>query len=75
MRLEAGRKTPVRIDWKPDGYVSYCGLRAYPAVNPQEQSKHSWWSEMSPQMDWWFIAGDDMDQVISGYRNLTGKAL
>ena len=74
VKLEAGRKTPVKIDWKPDGYVSYCGLRAYPAVNPQEQAKHSWWSEMSPQMDWWFIAGDDMDQVISGYRTLTGKA-
>lgn len=74
VKLEAGRKTPVKIDWKPDGYVSYCGLSAYPAVNPQEQAKHSWWSEMSPQMDWWFIAGDDMDQVISGYRTLTGKA-
>ena len=74
VRLEAGRKTPVRIDWKPDGYVSYCGLRAYPLVDDQERGKHSWWSEMSKQMDWYFIAGEDFDKVISGYRKITGKA-
>lgn len=74
VHLEAGEKTPVRIDWKPDGYVSYCGLRSYPYVEPQEQARHSWWSEMSAGLDWWFIAGDDMDEVISGYRTITGKA-
>lgn len=74
VRLEAGMKTPVRIDWKPDGYVSYCGLRAYPLQDDQERGKHSWWSEMSKQMDWYFIAGEDFDKVISGYRKMTGKA-
>ena len=74
VHLEAGVKTPVRLDWKPDGSVSYCGLRAYDVVNPVEQAKHSWWSEMTRQMDWYFVAGDDMDEVISGYRTLTGKA-
>lgn len=29
---------------------------------------------MSGSLDYWFIAGDDMDEIISGYRNLTGKA-
>ncbi len=29
---------------------------------------------MSPDMDYYFIAGKDMDEVISGYRTLTGKA-
>ena len=74
VRLEAGEKTPVRIDWVPDGGVSYCGLRVYDVVDPVEQAKHQWWSEMSKQMDWYFIAGDDMDEIISGYRTLTGKA-
>ena len=72
--LEAGRKIPLRVDWEPDGYVSYCGLRAYPHIDPSEQAGHSWWSEMSRQLDYYFIAGDDMDEVISGYRTLTGKA-
>ena len=74
VNLEAGRKTPLKVEWKPDGDVSYCGLRAYDVVDPAQQAKHQWWSEMTKQMDWYFIAGDDMDEVISGYRTLTGKA-
>ena len=72
--LKAGEKTPVKIEWQPDGYVSYCGLRAYPNVDSKERAKQSWWSEMSKQMDWYFIAGANPDEVISGYRKLTGKA-
>ncbi len=74
VHLEAGVRTPILVDWKPDSSVSYCGLRVYDVVDPQEQAKHSWWSEMTKQMDWYFIAGEDMDEVISGYRTLTGKA-
>ena len=74
VRLEAGKKTPVRIDWKPDGGVSYLGLRVYPLREEAEQAKHQWWSEMSKQMDWYFMAGDNLDEVIKGYRTLTGKA-
>ncbi len=29
---------------------------------------------MTRQMDWYFIAGEDMDEIVSGYRKLTGKA-
>ena len=74
VNLKAGEKTPVCVDWQPDGGVSYCGLRVYDVVDPAEQAKHSWWSEMSKQMDWYFVAGDDMDEIIKGYRTLTGKA-
>ena len=74
VHLEAGERTSLNVSWKPDGDVSYFGLRAYEAIDPVEQSKHRWWSEMSRQMDWYFIAGEDMDEVIGGYRTLTGKA-
>ena len=74
VNLKAGEKTPLRIDWRPDGGESYCGLRVYDVVDPAEQLKHQWWSEMSKQMDWYFVAGDDIDEIIKGYRTLTGKA-
>ena len=74
VELEAGQKVPLNLTWVPDGGVSYCGLRVYDVVDPVEQAKHQWWSEMTKQMDWYFIAGDDMDEIISGYRTLTGKA-
>ena len=72
--LKAGEKTPIKVEWQPDGDVSYCGLRAYDLVDSQQQDKHQWWSEMTKQMDWYFIAGETMDEVISGYRTITGKA-
>ena len=72
--LEAGKKAPLKIEWLPDGGVSYCGLRVMPLVNDKEQGKQSWWSEMNPEIDYYFMAGEDMDEVISGYRTLTGKA-
>lgn len=73
-RLEAGERVPLRIEWEPDGGVSYHGLRVMAPVTPEEQAKHSWWSEMNPQIDYYFIAGETMDDVISGYRTVTGKA-
>lgn len=74
LNLEAGKKVPVRIEWKPDGGVSYCGLRVLSPVDEQEQGKMSWWGEMQRQIDYYFINGDSVDGVISGYRTLTGKA-
>ena len=32
------------------------------------------WSEMADEIDYYFIFGPELDQVVSGYRNLTGQA-
>lgn len=72
--VQKGKKTPIRIEWQPDGDVSYCGLRVAAPRSEAEKNQLSIWSEMSPDMDYYFIAGKDMDEVISGYRTLTGKA-
>ena len=72
--IQKGKKTPIRIEWQPDGDVSYCGLRVAAPRSEAEKKQLSIWSEMSPDMDYYFIAGKNMDEVISGYRTLTGKA-
>ena len=72
--LKAGEKNAMRIEWQPDGSVSYCGLRVAEPRTAEEQGQLSIWSEMSRDMDYYFIAGKNMDEVISGYRTLTGKA-
>ncbi len=72
--IEKGVKTPIRIEWQPDGDVSYCGLRVAAPRSEAEKNQLSIWSEMAPDMDYYFIAGKNMDDVISGYRTLTGKA-
>ena len=70
--MSKGQRQQLRIEWQPDGDVSYCGLRASRAT--KDQRKLSVWCEMAQDMDYYFIAGKNADEVISGYRTLTGKA-
>ncbi len=72
--LEAGKRVPIKIKWEPNGSVAYCGLRVYDPRDPKEQMEMSWWGEMQDEIDYYFVYGDDMDDVIKGYRQLTGKA-
>ena len=74
VNLEAGKRVPLKIEWEPDGGVSYCGLRVLSPVPAEEQNKLAWWSEMSDEMNYYFVYGENMDDVISGYRTLTGKS-
>ena len=74
LRMQAGQQMPLRIEWIPDGGVSYCAMRVLSPVDPATQSAMSWWGEMQDQIDYYFIAGESIDGVISGYRTLTGKS-
>ena len=74
VNLKKGEKTPVRVEWLPDGDVSYMGLRVAEPQTAKERGQLSIWTEMSPEMDYYFIAGENADEVISGYRTLTGRA-
>ena len=71
VHLEQGVRTPVRVEWEPDGDVSYIGLKVYPLYDSEDLS---FWSEFEPGADFYFIAGDYYDEIIKGYRSLTGKA-
>ena len=69
-----GEKVPLKIEWEPNGAVAYCGLRVYAPTDPKTRKEMSWWGEMQNMIDYYFIYGDNMDDVISGYRTLTGKS-
>lgn len=72
--LQEGKRVPIRIEWEPDGDVSYIALKALSPVAESEQNKLSLWSEMGNEIDYYFVAGSNIDDVISGYRTLTGKS-
>ena len=74
LNLEKGKRYKIKIEWKPDGGESYCGLSALAPVDEKTQNKLSFWSEMTKQLDYYFISGKNIDEIISGYRTLTGKA-
>lgn len=74
VELEKGKRYPLRIEWLPDGAVSYLGLKVLTPVPEAEQNRIAFFSEMGDEIDYYFINGKNMDDVISGYRAATGKS-
>lgn len=72
--MKQGEKQKIKIEWIPDGGISYLGLKVLTPVDPIEQNKISFSSEMGNEIRYYFIPGNSMDDVIAGYRRLTGKA-
>ena len=72
LELVAGQPHDVRIEWEPNsGYIAL--LHADPRP---EADRHSLTlsSELGHGLDYYFVGGANMDEVIGGYRWLTGKA-
>ena len=74
LMMEKDKKYHVRIEWTPDGGQSYVALRYLDPLPDDEKELISIYSEAADQINYYFIAGDNMDDVISGYRTITGKA-
>jgi alpha-D-xyloside xylohydrolase len=72
--LMPGEKMPIRIEWIPESPESYLSLKWLEPLSQKEQNLFSFSSEAGKQIDYYFIYGSNMDEVISGYRTLTGKA-
>ncbi|HEX6426566.1 MAG TPA: TIM-barrel domain-containing protein [Niastella sp.] len=72
--FKKGEKIPVKIEWIPEGGASYISLKWQEPLSAAEQNSFGFSSEAGKQIDYYFIYGNNMDEVISGYRNLTGKA-
>jgi alpha-D-xyloside xylohydrolase len=74
VHLKKEEKTPLRIEWTPESAESYISLKWQEPLSEEEQNNFSFSSEAGQQIDYYFIYGKNMDEVISGYRHLTGKA-
>src|SRR5258706_4180905 len=68
------KKIPLKIEWIPDGSESYAALKWLEPINIEDENTFGFTSEAGKQLDYYFIYGHNMDQVIDGYRTLTGKA-
>jgi alpha-D-xyloside xylohydrolase len=70
--LTKGKPVAIRIEWEPNaGYMALFHSDPLPAPD-----RHSLWmsSEVGNALDYYVVAGDSMDGVIAGYRDLTGPA-
>ncbi|MBO9543756.1 TIM-barrel domain-containing protein [Caulobacter sp.] len=70
--MKAGTKHKVRVEWDPnDGYLALLHNDPIPVA---QQKSLTLTSEVAHTIDYYFVSGDNLDQVVSGYRELTGKA-
>jgi alpha-D-xyloside xylohydrolase len=68
----AGEKHTIKLEWIAEG-----GFLAVKHLDPQsekDQNRLSLSSMAATQIDYYFIRGNNADEVIKGYRTLTGKA-
>jgi alpha-D-xyloside xylohydrolase len=72
IHLEADRRYRVRVEWTKDqGGLVAMNLNW---KTPSTESATSLWSEVGDGIAYYFVYGPEVDQVIAGYRQLTGPA-
>jgi alpha-D-xyloside xylohydrolase len=70
--VKAGERHNLKIEWIGEG--GYLAVKHLDPISEEEQNKLSLWSEVANEIDYYFIKGKNTDEVIKGYRHLTGKA-
>jgi alpha-D-xyloside xylohydrolase len=71
VRLEAGRRYSLKLEWTTDQQESTMKLLW---KTPAAESTTSLWSEVAAGIDYYFVYGPELDQVVAGYRQITGAA-
>jgi alpha-D-xyloside xylohydrolase len=70
--LEAGKKYSLKIE--TDGERSNVMRFLWKTPLPVPDTSTSLWSNVGDGIDYYFVAGPALDQVIAGFRTLTGQA-
>ncbi|MCZ4222403.1 glycoside hydrolase family 31 protein [Pedobacter rhodius] len=73
--MQKDKKYDIRIEWLPDGNESYLSVKCLTPIPEWEKNQYAFSSESGDAVNYYFVSGNDADEVISGYRTLTGKAV
>jgi alpha-D-xyloside xylohydrolase len=71
INLEKGKKYKIDIEWQRFNPNNSFQLKWR---EPIQKSETLLWSEAGQEINYYVIGGKNMDEIISGYRALTGKA-
>ncbi|HSG34399.1 MAG TPA: TIM-barrel domain-containing protein, partial [Sphingomonadaceae bacterium] len=72
LKLEAGKPVELRIEWEPNnGYIALEHADPLPEL---DRHSVSFASEAGKSIDYYVVPGATMDELVAGYRRLTGKA-
>jgi len=64
----------VQLLWKPPAASSPLASRATGKTPPPKPPTTSLWSEVGDGIDYTFVYGPEIDEVVAGYRRITGQA-
>jgi alpha-D-xyloside xylohydrolase len=70
--LEAKRRHKVRVEWTKDQGMETVQLLWKTPGSPQPAT--SLWSEVGDGIDYYVVVGPQLDDVVAGYRRITGPA-
>jgi alpha-D-xyloside xylohydrolase len=73
VRMSPGKPLALRLVWNREG--GYLALLHRPPRPRAVRDRLSLYSEAGEAIDYYFIRGRDLSQVIGGYRLITGKAV
>ena len=71
VHLTAGMPCHLKLEWSKDQGPATVRLRW---KTPDPDPATSLWSEVGDGVDYYFVYGPEPDQVVAGYRRLTGDA-
>lgn len=71
INLEKGKRYKIKVAWQRFHKNNSFQLKWR---EPGNKSETSLWSKSGEEINYYVIGGQNMDQIISGYRTLTGKA-
>jgi alpha-D-xyloside xylohydrolase len=71
VHFDANSRHRLRLEWTKEQGMETMQLLW---KTPSQSKTTSLWSEVGEGVDYYFVYGPDLDQVIAGYRTLTGQA-
>jgi len=71
LEMESGKRYQIKLEWIHTG--GYIGLKLLTPENKEDQNTLSLFSEVADQIEYYFVKGETLDQVIQGYREITGS--
>ena len=74
VKLQKHTKHAIKIEWNPDGGESYLSCKWLSPRPENAKDKFAFCSEAGDNINYYFVYGKNLDEVISGYRTITGKA-
>lgn len=74
LQMKAGERHKIRLEWDriEPAYIALLHRDPLPADEARDLSI---WSEAAQNIDYYVVAGENVDEVLAGYRKLTGKAV